>query len=166
MALLRTTTKAGFLLESWRATRVRFDAIWRQLTYALLRCGVPRKMMSFVRSRIFSDRHMVCIMLNSVWHTQKNHGESTSLTMMPPRLCTTNAIGCCQAVRNCSKLTNCRHRTLSSISLSRLTDRLITKSAAWCVLVVASNAGVFITAVTAYDCTAKRFSDDKTLGFH
>jgi hypothetical protein len=43
---------------------------------------------------------------------------------------------------------------------------LTTKSAAWCVLVVASNAEVFTTAVTAYDCIAKSFSDDKTLGSH
>lgn len=94
---------------------------------------------------------------------QRNHGESTSLTMIAPRLCTTNAIGCYQAFRNCSKLTNCRHRTLLPISLSRLTDRLITKSAAWCVLVVASKAEIFTTVVTAYDCITKSFSDDRTL---
>jgi hypothetical protein len=33
-------------------------------------------------------------------------------------------------------------------------------------VVVAPNAEVSTTAVTAYDCIAKSFSDDKTLGSH
>lgn len=57
-SLFTSSVSRIFLFESCSARRARLDATWPQPANSLPRCGVPRKMISLVRSRIFFDRRI------------------------------------------------------------------------------------------------------------
>jgi hypothetical protein len=114
------------LFESCNAKRARLDAIWPHSIDALPRCGVPRKIINFVRARHVLDLRNAYT--NSISTGTGDAGivnttELTSLVMMPPRLCTTNNIGS----YNLFSEPVCPHsmlgRTSFSMSRSSLTAR-------------------------------------------
>ena len=136
-SLFGSSVSRIFLFESCSARRARFEAIWPQSAYVLPRCGVPRKMISFVRLRIASDRRMACSKKSVESSTLLCRLPSlTSLRMMPPRLCTTNASGFCATVRRWFPATSELINIYSIIDFALKPDRQISAVLRDAVLVV------------------------------